>query len=139
MLTSFGSGQLSSEEFENAAFALTKEHPISAPFQSKYGWHIVKLIEKHPVRSFEEMKTELESKVGKDDRSRLITNSLNDKLRKQFPIKRNDKLYAQLGKAVTNDFYDNKWVLPTDTKLYGGTLFSVNDKKITGNDFLTYV
>ena len=139
LLTRFGSGQLSSEEFENAAFALTKEHAISAPFQSKYGWHIVKLIEKHPVRSMEEMKTELESKVGKDDRSRLITNSLNDKLRKQFPIKRNDKLYAQLSKAVTNDFYDNKWVVPANSKLYGGSLFSIKDKTVTGNDFFAYV
>ena len=48
LLNRFGSGQLSSEEFENAAFSLTKENPISAPFQSKYGWHIVKLIETTP-------------------------------------------------------------------------------------------
>ena len=94
VLSRFGSGQLSSEEFENAAFALTPQHPISEPFQSKFGWHIVKLIEKHPVRTYDEMKSELESKVGKDDRSRLITNSLNEKLRKQYPFKRDDKVYA---------------------------------------------
>ncbi|HMI07292.1 MAG TPA: peptidylprolyl isomerase [Flavobacterium sp.] len=138
-LNRFGSGQLSSEEFENVAFGLTKEHPVSEPFQSKFGWHIVKLIDKYPVKTFDEMKSELENKVGKDDRSRLITNSLNEKLRKEFPIKRNDKLYASLSKAVTNDFYENKWDLPKDTKPFDGKLFSIKDKTVTGTDFLNYV
>ena len=44
--------------FENVAFSL-KKNEISKPFHSPYGWHIVKLIEKHPVRSFDEMKFEL--------------------------------------------------------------------------------
>src|SRR5690606_5654198 len=81
VLNRFGSGQLSSEEFENAAFSLSKENPISEPFQSAFGWHIVKLIEKHPIKSAEEMRAELENRISKDERSRLITESLNDKLR----------------------------------------------------------
>ena len=138
VLSRFGSGQLSSEEFENAAFSLTKENPLSAPFLSKYGWHIVKLIEKHPVKTYDEMKTELENKVGKDDRSRLITNSLNEKLRKKYPIKRDDKLYAALSKTVTNDYYENKWEVPTDTKAFDGKLFVVKDRNISGTAFLNY-
>ena len=139
VLARFGSGQLSSEEFENAAFALTPEKPMSAPFQSKFGWHIVKLIEKHPVRTFDEMKVELENKVSKDDRSRLITNSLNEKLRKKYAIKRDDKVYNALAKVVTNDYYDNKWELPADTKFFDKKLFAVADKMVTGTNFLIYL
>lgn len=138
-LSRFGSGQLSSEEFENVAFTLTKDKPISAPFQSKFGWHIVKLIERFPVKTFDEMKPELENKVGKDDRSRLITNSLNEKLRKKYTVKRNDKLYAATAKAVTADFYENKWTVPADTKPYDGKLFTIVDKDVTGTDFLKYI
>ena len=61
------------------------------------------------------MKGELESKVGKDDRSRLITNSLNDKLQKKYAPKREAKLYALLVKSVTADFYESKWELPPNT------------------------
>jgi len=139
VLARFGSGQLSSEEFENAAFALTKEKPLSAPFQSKFGWHIVKLIEKHPVRTFDEMKVELENKVSKDDRSRLITNSLNEKLHKKYAIKRDDKVYNAVAKVVTNDYYDNKWELPADTKAFDKKLFAVSDKVVTGTNFLIYL
>lgn len=139
VLARFGSGQLSSEEFENAAFALTKEKPLSTPFQSKFGWHIVKLIEKHPVRTFDDMKVELENKVSKDDRSRLITNSLNEKLRKKYAIKRDDKVYNAVAKVVTNDYYDNKWELPADTKAFDKKLFAVADKVVTGTNFLIYL
>ena len=139
VLARFGSGQLSSEEFENTAFSLTKENPLSAPFQTRFGWHIVKLIEKHQVRTLEEMKVELENKVSKDDRSRLITNSLNEKLRKKYTVKRDDKLYAALSKTVTNDYYDNKWEVPADTKAFDKKLFAVNDKTITGTSFLIYL
>ena len=116
LLSRFGSGQLSSEEFENAAFSLTKENPISAPFQSKFGWHIVKLIDKFPIKPLAEVKTELENKISKDDRSRLITNSLNEKLRKKYAVKREDKLYKSIVKTVTNDFYESKWEVPASTK-----------------------
>jgi peptidyl-prolyl cis-trans isomerase SurA len=138
-LSRFGSGQLSSEEFENVAFSLTKEKPMSEPFQSKFGWHIVKLTDKFPVKSLEEMTAELESKVAKDDRSRLVTNSLNEKLRKKYTVKRNDKLYASLAKTVTKDFYENKWELPADTKAYDAKLFSINETNVSGTDFLKYI
>jgi peptidyl-prolyl cis-trans isomerase SurA len=139
VLNRFSSGQLSSEEFENVAFSLTKENAVSAPFETQFGWHIVKLIDKFPIKSYEDSKVELENKISKDDRSRLIANSLIEKLRKKYPIKRDNKLYASLAKLVTNDFYESKWVLPTDTKKYSQTLFSVSDKKITGANFLDYI
>lgn len=139
LLVRFGSGQLSSEEFETVAFSLTRENPISKPFQTQFGWHIIKLLDKYPVKSLEEMKPELEMKVSKDDRSRLITNSLNEKLRKEFPIKRNDKLYALISKTVTNEYYENKWEVPANQKPFEGSLFVIKEKKISGTDFLNYI
>lgn len=139
VLNRFGSGQLSSEEFENKAFSLTKENPVSEPFETQFGWHIVKLIEKFPIKSYEDSRIELENKIGKDDRSRLITNSLTEKLRKKYPVKRDAKLYSSILKLVTNDFYEAKWSLPTDTKKYAATLFNVGTRNLTGTTFLDYI
>ncbi len=139
VLNRFGSGQLSSTEFEDGAFSLTKENPISKPFQSQYGWHIVKLIEKYPVKTLEESKIELENKISKDDRSRLISNSFTEKLQKKYNIKRDNKLFEKISKVVTNDFYEAKWVVPTDVKPFSGKLFSIEKKTISGTDFLNYV
>lgn len=140
VLNRFGSGQLSSEEFENVAFNLTKENPVSEPFKSQYGWHIVKLIDKFAVKSIDEMRSDLESKVSKDDRSRLITASMNEKLRKKYSIKRDDKFYAVLSKIVTNDIYEGKWETPSDIKSYNKNLATINaTKSITGAAFLNYI
>ena len=138
-LNRFGSGQLSSEEFENIAFGLTTKGQISEPFQSKYGWHIVKLLEKFPLKTLEEMKSELENKVSKDDRSRLITNSLTEKLKVKYPIKLDKKVYSNAVKAVTDSVYVNKWDLPKETKLYDGKLFAIKEKTVTGTDFLNFI
>lgn len=138
VLSRFGSGQLSSEEFENVAFSLSKDKPLSEPFQSQFGWHIVKFIERYPVKPVDEMRAELENKVSKDERSRLITASLNDKLHKKYKIKRNDKMYKSVSAAVTDAIYKNEWETP-DLKGFSGTLVTIDKKNVSGADFLTYV
>ncbi|MCF6128198.1 peptidylprolyl isomerase [Flavobacterium sp. AS60] len=139
VLNKFASGQLSSEEFENTAFSLANPNDISKPFSTDFGWHIVKLIEKHPVKSMDEMKNELENKIGKDDRSKKITASLNEKLRKKYTYKKDAKQYTLISKLVTNDFYESKWALPENANTYTATLLTINDKKIDGKAFLDFI
>ncbi len=139
VLNRFGSGQLSSEEFEGVAFGLKNKDEISQPFQSKFGWHIMKLIEKHALKPLSEMKNELESKIGKDDRSRKLTTSLNEKLRKKYTIKRDDKLFTKVAATVTNDVYESKWEAPKEIIAFDGKLFDINGKVISGTDFINYI
>lgn len=139
VLNRFGSGQLSSEEFESIAFSIKNVGDISMPFQSQFGWHIIKLIERHPIKTLDEMKSELETKIGKDDRSKKITASLNEKLRKKYTYKRDNNQFAALSKLVTNDFYESKWTQPENAKDYTTTLLTINTKKIEGKTFLDFI
>ena len=140
VLQRFGSGQLASVEFEQVAFSLQDKGQISKPFQSQFGWHIVKLIEKHPVLSMQEMRTELENKVRKDERSMLITNSLATKLRNKYKYTKNEKLLAQIKKVVTNDFYTKTWEIPEDRKALSGELVLLDGKKSLGApSFVSYI
>ena len=140
VLQRFGSGQLSSEEFENVAFSLVNKNDISAPFQSQFGWHIVKLIDKHPVRTFEEMKTELEEKIRKDERSLLITNSLAKKLRAKYTITKDQKALAKVKSLVTDDFYNQTWEQPASIKDINVNLLTIDKaKKINTPAFINFV
>jgi peptidyl-prolyl cis-trans isomerase SurA len=139
VLNRFGSGQLSSEEFENMAFSLTKEGEISAPFETQFGWHIVKLIGKFPVKTLDQMKPELETKVGKDERSRLIAASINEKLRKKYTVKRDSKMYTAITKAVTDKYYEGTWDLPENQKPFSGKLIDIQGKAVSGTDFMNYL
>jgi peptidyl-prolyl cis-trans isomerase SurA len=137
LLPRFASGQLSSEEFENVAFSLTIPNSYSEPFESQFGWHIVKLIEKHPIKKLDEMERELDGKIRKDDRSRLITNSLTSKLHKKYTIVRDEKLYAQIKALVTDKYYTNEWKLTANLKDYDKNLFKIEDKSVSGAEFLS--
>ena len=66
-LDRFGSGKLNSEVFEKKAFSLTKAGQVTEPFETQYGWHIIKLIDRFPIPSFNEMRGELEKKVTIQD------------------------------------------------------------------------
>ena len=140
VLQRFGSGQLSSEEFENVAFELKEKNQISAPFQSQFGWHIVKLIEKHPLLPFDEMKVDLEEKIRKDERSLLITNSLAKKLRAKYTYVKDVKVLAQIKKSVTDDFYSQTWQIPANLKEMNLPLLNINKtQKVTAPSFLNFI
>jgi peptidyl-prolyl cis-trans isomerase SurA len=138
-LNRFSSGQLSSEAFENTAFGLTKDNPISKPFQSEYGWHIVKLIEKYPLKTLEESKKELENKISRDDRSRIITKNLTEKLRKKYTVKRDEKVYAAISKLVTNDYYEGKLEIADDVKSKLSNIAVLDKNPISGATFVDYI
>ena len=114
VLQRFGTGQLSSESFENIAFSLANKGDISQPFESGFGWHIVKLIEKHAVKSLDESKTDLESKIKRDERSIIITNTLENKLKLKYKVETNKIQYQNIEKLVTDAIYSQTWELAKD-------------------------
>lgn len=139
ILAKFSSGQLSSSEFENVAFSLESPDEISKPFKTQFGWHIIKLIEKLPIKGLDELKYELDSKISKDDRSKKITNSVIEKLKKKYKYGKNSKQLAELSKLISDDIYEGKWELPGNTENYFATVLWINSKSIPGKEFLNYV
>lgn len=139
VLNKFSSGMLSSEEFENTAYALTKEHPVSEPVKTAYGWHIIKLIDKFPPKSLDDSKKELEERISRDERSHLISNSLTDKLKKKYTVKTDAKMYEKAKSMVFDNVYEGKWDVPTDMKPYEATMLTVQDRTIPASDFLKFV
>jgi peptidyl-prolyl cis-trans isomerase SurA len=141
VLQRFGTGQLSSEEFEETAFGLKNPGDVSEPFKSQYGWHIVKLIEKHPVKTFEESKFEIENKIKRDDRSRVITSSLNEKLKAKYPVKTDKVFYDRLKSYIPEEYYKQTWsVSKEQMEGYNQDLLTIDNKaKISGVTFINFV
>ncbi|WP_313804466.1 peptidylprolyl isomerase [Flavobacterium sp.] len=138
-LQRFGSGELSSEIFENTAFSLKDKEQISEPFQSEFGWHIIKLLEKHPVKPIEEVEAEFDSRIRKDDRSKLISKSLNDKLRAKYKVEQNKKAYNTCLLYLNDKFYTQEWEMP-GVKDPQEVLFTINkDQKVKSTAFVTYM
>ncbi|KAF2519489.1 peptidylprolyl isomerase [Flavobacterium salilacus subsp. salilacus] len=139
-LNKFNSGELSSVTFEDRAFALKTPGEYSEPFQSEYGWHIVKLIEKHPAKPFDDVKDEFENRIKRDDRSKLIAASMNEKLRARYKVDKDAKLYAKVLKMLNDKLYEKTWEAPAESDVYDKTLFTINgEKQLSAKSFLNYI
>lgn len=111
-LAPFKSGQLSSVIFEDMAFSLQEDGAISKPFETEYGWHIIKRYSIKPIGSFEDMQYELKNKISRDSRSKLISTSMQNKLRKLYKISNENLAGDYFVSILNNDFYNGKWQLP---------------------------
>ena len=112
LLAPFSAGQLSSQEFEDAAFGLENIGDVTKPVKTQYGWHILKLYIKQPVKPFSDLKPELEMKVKRDERSRLIDDALVSKLKVKYDVITNQKALDYFTSILNDDYFKRTWKLP---------------------------
>ena len=82
-LAMFGTGKMI-EEFEDVAFGLQKVDDMSSPIRSRYGWHIIKLLEKQPLATYDAAKAELKNKISRDSRAEITQKVFIERLRKEY-------------------------------------------------------
>ncbi len=112
MLAPFAAGQLSSQEFEDAAFGIENIGDVSNPVKTQYGWHILKLYDKQPVKPFSDLKPELEMKVKRDERSHLIDDALVSKLKMKYHVSNNQNALDYFISVLNDDYFKRTWKLP---------------------------
>ena len=93
--------------FEDAAFALNEEGQVSAPVQSRFGWHIIRLDGKRGVRPFEEMEKDLRKQVRQDERHKEVDRAFVKKIRAEYHLA--DSVTDQEALDVENANLENKY------------------------------
>jgi peptidyl-prolyl cis-trans isomerase SurA len=123
-LQPFGTGGMSAvPEFERIAFGLNETGEISDPFQTQYGWHILRLERKIPRSTFEEAKTSLRSKVTRDERTELSKQDLQKKLRKEHQFVENADGRSVLMSMADSSLQRAKWNPPVSAEEGKKTVF----------------
>ncbi len=133
----FGTGKMP-VEFEKAAFSLKDKGDFSQPIKTKYGWHIVKLLDKRGLASFDDMKNDLKQKVSKDSRSQAGRSSLIAKIKTEYKFKENLKLRDEFYKVVDTTLFDGRWDGAKADKM-NKPMFNFNDKVYTQTDFTNFI
>jgi peptidyl-prolyl cis-trans isomerase SurA len=133
----FGTGRMV-PEFETAAFALQNKGDISAPIQSAYGWHILKLIDKKGIASFEESKTDIESKVKRDERANLGQAAFVAKLKNEYKVQINNNNLTDFYRLLEKRSLTDSVFMGEASKLRR-TLLTIADKTISQNKFAIYL
>ena len=88
----FGKGEMASTEYEDVAFSLGKGE-VSEPFRSAYGWHIVQLQDKRPVRQLAELRDDMMRNVERDSRGKQIPQSFVNKQKAKYAYEANESAW----------------------------------------------
>ena len=133
----FGAGRMV-PQFETAAFALKNVGDISQPIQSDYGWHIIKLMDRKGMTSFEELKADLERKVKHDERANSGQHAFLTKSRLDNNYQENKQSVEEFYKLLAKRTLADSTFTAEASKLTK-PLFSFAGKNFTQADFAKYL
>jgi peptidyl-prolyl cis-trans isomerase SurA len=139
-ISRFSKGQLRSKEFEEVAYSLENSGDLSEPFKSEFGWHIVRLEEKHMPQTFEEQKEVLEKKVGEGARSKIVNTAVNHKIKEKYSFKVDDNFRPFFSNFITDSILKRVWDYEEDFAQNERALFVIGGNyTATYGDFAAYI
>ena len=125
-------------EFIEIVYQLNDSGDIAKPLLTAYGWHIVQLKGKKPIKPYDEIKDELKKKVLKDSRAEKSKDIIVEKIKKDFKFKEYSKARNSFYTVVDSSILIGKWEISNADGLEK-TLFKIGNKKYSQKDFADYL
>ena len=111
---------------------------IAKPVRTSYGFHIIKLLGKSGVGTFEKESKGLAERIEKDSRSKMSEEAVLKQLRKEYKFKANDKsieaFMATIDSTILRKAYE-----PSDKVNMNATLFTIAGHPTKVNEFVDYI
>jgi peptidyl-prolyl cis-trans isomerase SurA len=133
----FSSGEMI-PVFENTAYSIKEPGLYSQPVQSFYGWHIIKLLDREELKSYEEERPGLIQMFSTTDRIDLKQRAYIMKLKKDYQFTFYQDNLNQIYNLVDSTIFTGKWN-HTSTLKNNDILFTIGDKMIRISDFGKYL
>jgi peptidyl-prolyl cis-trans isomerase SurA len=137
-LAIFGVGQMV-PAFEDAAFALKNPGDISNPVRTEFGYHIIKLEKKIPVRPFDSVKTELTKRVEKDSRIETARALFSNRIKAKVNYKEYPEALTELIAAIPDSTLRNGSYRGDDYERMQKSLFEMTDVSFKQSDFAHHI
>ena len=114
------------------------DNEISEPVKTSYGYHIIKLIGKSGIKSFEEEKENITKRVEKDMRVKVSDENVLRHLKKENKFKEYVKVKDAFIATIDTTLKEGKYVVAegVDTSK---TLFKMQKKQYKIADFIEYI
>lgn len=133
----FGSGRMI-PEYESAAFAIHNVGEFSQPIESRYGWHIIKLLDKKDLASYADLRPELERRTKRDERGEKGKQAFVAKLYADYNVVMHKEHLKDYYGLLAGRHLEDSAFLAEAAKL-NKELFSFAGQTRTQSDFTTYL
>jgi peptidyl-prolyl cis-trans isomerase SurA len=134
----FSSGNML-PSFESATFALKNKGDISAPVKTPYGWHLIRLIDRKPLESFEKLEPVLKQKVTKDSRAALQERFFIQRLKKENRFVENKSVNQLIMSELDSTLLSANWKYSQANKALKTEVFKIEKKSFSLTNFYDYV
>jgi len=113
-----GSGSII-QVFEKVAFAFDHDGQVSEPFQSPFGWHIVKRLARKEVGSFDDMMPDLKKKISSDMRNTISVERMIAKIKTENSFTEDTLNLKSVVSLIDSAIYKRQWTLPVLNDSHG--------------------
>jgi peptidyl-prolyl cis-trans isomerase SurA len=110
----------------------------SKPFLTAYGWHIIKLVDRKPVGSFEEEEFDLNNKLTKDKRMAMSEEVVLIRIKEEYGFKEDEKARRAVEQLLDSTLLQAEW----DASRADGmkkTVMSLGESKYSQEDLADYI
>lgn len=111
---------------------------IAKPVRTVYGFHIIKLLSKSGVGSFEKESKGLSERIEKDMRSKKSEEMVVKQIKKEYKFKQNDKNLEAFMATIDSTIL-KKAYKPSDKVDMNATLFTLEGNPTKVSDFVAYI
>jgi peptidyl-prolyl cis-trans isomerase SurA len=137
VLKYFGLGEMVAS-FEKAAFALENVGDISSPVETRFGYHIIKLIDKKTDIAFEEVQSQIYESMRRSERNFDLYRVYDEKLKERHNYVFYPEAYDELV-SLANDYFPSDTSFYNRGKDYGKILFRVDTLDVMQSSFVEYM
>lgn len=125
-------------EFVKAISKLDSPGEISTPVRTRFGYHLLKLIEKTPPPTFDEIAFDLSHRIQADERSKLSQQVVIDRLKLEYDFKENPDALSEIAKLIDQTVFEGNWNKCNEVQM-NGTLFSFANQIVPKQEFIYYI
>lgn len=137
LLRPFGLGEMVSP-FEQAAFSLTTPGEVSDVIESRFGFHIIKLIERLPRPSFEAEKRTIMKEMARGEYNFDLYKSFDDRMRKEYNYVFYPEAYQEM-LDLTSEHFPSDYSYYDIAQHWKKTLFTLDGEEFPQNEFAVYM
>ncbi|SDG70356.1 peptidylprolyl isomerase [Psychroflexus sediminis] len=135
----FSLGGLNSKVYENKAYDLEKEGDYTKPFKTRFGWHIVKLIESIPLKPYDEVKEDYKKRLKSSSRSKYLITKIKEDLESLYEVEINEDAKDHFLSLIDSSFTQGKWTYEPQKKSASRYIIKVEDRTVDYATFGAYL